>query len=170
MCTVKIKRQQSRRRLFSRLSSWQEWLNNLSLPCWVQAETAYSSFVALVQKEYQPGKVKTGIFAAMMDVHLVNDVSLCFVLHSVCRPVSQLTLITGYISFSWAIPIFKSPFQTAQCTYAPVETKQRHTRKASSLVFCSRLHEISVALSAFRSVWEHCVNATQTPFQANLAG
>lgn len=37
------------------------------------AKTMYKSFFEKVQELYEPNKVKDGIFAAMMDVALVND-------------------------------------------------------------------------------------------------
>lgn len=42
---------------------------------YVQAKDFYQSFVEKVRKEYSSEKVKDGIFGAMMDVSLVNDVS-----------------------------------------------------------------------------------------------
>jgi D-tyrosyl-tRNA(Tyr) deacylase len=37
------------------------------------AKTMYKSFFEKIQELYEPDKVKDGIFAAMMDVALVND-------------------------------------------------------------------------------------------------
>jgi D-tyrosyl-tRNA(Tyr) deacylase len=37
------------------------------------AKTMYKSFFEKVQELYEPDRVKDGIFAAMMDVALVND-------------------------------------------------------------------------------------------------
>ena len=39
----------------------------------VKAKTLYQSFFKQVQDQYQPERVKDGLFAAMMDVALVND-------------------------------------------------------------------------------------------------
>ncbi|ORY08337.1 D-tyrosyl-tRNA deacylase-like protein [Clohesyomyces aquaticus] len=39
----------------------------------LKAKTLYQAFFKKVQDLYEPGKVKDGIFAAMMDVALVND-------------------------------------------------------------------------------------------------
>ncbi|KAF2008061.1 D-tyrosyl-tRNA deacylase-like protein [Amniculicola lignicola CBS 123094] len=39
----------------------------------LKAKTLYTAFFRQVQRLYQPEKVKDGIFAAMMDVALVND-------------------------------------------------------------------------------------------------
>jgi hypothetical protein len=39
----------------------------------VKAKTFYQSFFKQVQDQYQPERVKDGLFAAMMDVALVND-------------------------------------------------------------------------------------------------
>ena len=39
-----------------------------------QAKEFYSSFVELLRRDYQPERVKDGVFGAMMDVALVNDV------------------------------------------------------------------------------------------------
>jgi len=47
----------------------------------VQAQEAYSDFVGRVRKNYVADRVKDGVFGAMMDVQLVNDVSI-FSTHS----------------------------------------------------------------------------------------
>ena len=39
----------------------------------VNAKTLYQAFFKKVQDLYEPDKVKDGVFAAMMDVALVND-------------------------------------------------------------------------------------------------
>ena len=39
----------------------------------MKAKTLYQSFFKKVQEIYTPEKVKDGVFAAMMDVALVND-------------------------------------------------------------------------------------------------
>lgn len=41
----------------------------------LQAEDFYQKFVSRMQSKYKAAKVKTGKFAAMMAVELINDVS-----------------------------------------------------------------------------------------------
>ena len=41
----------------------------------MQAQEAYANFVGLVREKYVAERVKDGLFGAMMDVQLVNDVS-----------------------------------------------------------------------------------------------
>lgn len=41
----------------------------------MQAESCYKKFVSRVEGAYSGEKVKSGVFAAMMDVGLINDVS-----------------------------------------------------------------------------------------------
>jgi len=38
-----------------------------------QAKELYQHFVSKVQQAYEPGKVKDGVFQAMMEVALIND-------------------------------------------------------------------------------------------------
>lgn len=47
-----------------------------------QARDLYSSFVEKVRQQYQPEKVKDGVFGAMMNVSLVNDGPVTFILDS----------------------------------------------------------------------------------------
>ena len=46
-----------------------------------QAKDFYMSFLERVQSEYVAERVKDGIFGAMMDVSLINDVSAPFITH-----------------------------------------------------------------------------------------
>ena len=48
----------------------------------LQAEQAYSGFLKLLGSQYDSTKVKDGVFGAMMDVSLVNDVSLHSIIYS----------------------------------------------------------------------------------------
>lgn len=47
-----------------------------------QAKHFYGSFVERLRREYQPERVKDGVFGAMMDVALVNDVRTSTFKHS----------------------------------------------------------------------------------------
>jgi hypothetical protein len=52
-------------------------------PARAQARDTYRSFVELVRREHgQPGRVKDGVFGAMMQVGLVNDGPVTFILDS----------------------------------------------------------------------------------------
>jgi D-tyrosyl-tRNA(Tyr) deacylase len=42
-----------------------------------RAKELYELFVTKVEEGYQPGKVKDGVFKAMMEVALVNDGPVC---------------------------------------------------------------------------------------------
>ena len=47
--------------------------------CVLQAKDFYLSFLERVQREYVAERVKDGIFGAMMEVSLINDVSAPFI-------------------------------------------------------------------------------------------
>jgi D-aminoacyl-tRNA deacylase len=48
-----------------------------------KARSLYQTFYNKIGELYEPQKVKDGVFAAMMDVALVNDGPVCFRLRSV---------------------------------------------------------------------------------------
>ena len=48
------------------------------------ARGAYSGFVGLVRSMYEPGRVKDGVFGAMMKVALVNGAGACAPCLCVC--------------------------------------------------------------------------------------
>ena len=43
-----------------------------------QAREFYQGFVEKLRRDYMPERVKDGVFGAMMDVALVNDVSVLY--------------------------------------------------------------------------------------------
>lgn len=47
-----------------------------------QARDFYASFVDRVRREYAAGKVQDGVFGAMMDVQLVNDGPVTYIVDS----------------------------------------------------------------------------------------
>ncbi len=55
-----------------------------------QAKVFYSQFLEKVRREYQAVRVKDGVFGAMMDVSLVNDVRPMFMQRSVRQHFSQI--------------------------------------------------------------------------------
>jgi len=54
----------------------QSWSLGLRVKAWilVQAKDFYTEFLERLRKEYVADRVKDGIFGAMMDVLLINDV------------------------------------------------------------------------------------------------
>lgn len=55
-----------------------------------QAKDFYSQFLERVRRDYQAVRVKDGVFGAMMDVSLVNDVRPMFLQHSPRQHFSQI--------------------------------------------------------------------------------
>ncbi|EFN55419.1 hypothetical protein CHLNCDRAFT_23493, partial [Chlorella variabilis] len=59
-----------------------------------QARQAYAAFLEQLGRAYVPGRVKDGVFGAMMDVALVNDGPVTFLLDS-ADPNNQVSLASG---------------------------------------------------------------------------
>ena len=48
----------------------------------IPAQEMYNSFLDLLKSNYEPDKIKDGVFGAMMDVALVNDGPVTLVIES----------------------------------------------------------------------------------------
>ena len=59
----------------------------------VQAKEFYLEFLERLRKQYVAERVKDGVFGAMMDVSLVNDVgSLCSCIMYLCSTLAQVLI------------------------------------------------------------------------------
>ena len=59
----------------------------------IPAQEMYNSFLDLLKSNYEPDKIKDGVFGAMMDVALVNDGPVTIVIESdvAAKPSSAVT-------------------------------------------------------------------------------
>ena len=48
----------------------------------IPAQEMYTSFLDMLKSDYEPDKIKDGVFGAMMDVALVNDGPVTIVIES----------------------------------------------------------------------------------------
>jgi D-aminoacyl-tRNA deacylase len=67
----------------------------------IPAQEMYNSFLDMLRSNYEPDKIKDGVFGAMMDVSLVNDGPVTIIIESnVQRPEAEAVEDTVTVELS----------------------------------------------------------------------